>query len=223
MKNETTVTEAVEYLEKHIDSADVKATTNLKILSDFIEEQFKTEKFEKRKKKAIKRQVKLYEKARLDVANTAEDFMKGLSKYDLKRLMSDSEHIKKINTYGQDVKNSRHYVNDWCTREYVIEMYPKDVDGRVNIYVPVEGDILKAGIDRVYKEPILRVEIFKNEIMIDSYVLEWFMADAFLPFQNAKKVLRGLYNDESEHPKQSSHFETLMNILTSRYPETLYQ
>lgn len=44
MKNETTVTEAVEYLEKHIDSADVKATTNLKILSDFIEEQFKTEK-----------------------------------------------------------------------------------------------------------------------------------------------------------------------------------
>ena len=35
MKNETTVTEAVEYLEKHIDSTDVKATTNLKILSDF--------------------------------------------------------------------------------------------------------------------------------------------------------------------------------------------
>lgn len=165
----------------------------------------------------------MYEKARLDVANTVEDFMKSLSKYDLKRLMSDSEHIKKINTYGQDVKNSRHYVNDWCTREYVIEMYPKDVDGRVNIYVPVEGDILKAGIGRVYKEPILRVEIFKNEIMIDSYVLEWFMADAFLPFQNAKKVLRGLYNDESEPPKQSSHFETLMNILTSRYPETLYQ
>lgn len=221
MKNETTFTEAIEYLEKHIDSTDVKATTNLKILSDFIEEQFKTEKFEKRKKKAIKRQVKLYEKARLDVANTAEDFMKGLSKYDLKRLMSDSKHIKKINTYGQDVKNSRHYVNDWCTREYVIEMHPKDVDGRVNIYVPVEGNILKAGIDRVYKEPILRVEIFKNGIMIDSYVLEWFMADAFLPFQNAKKVLRGLCNDES--PKQSSHFETLMNILTSRYPETLYQ
>lgn len=49
------------------------------------------------------------------------------------------------------------------------------------------------------------------------------MADAFLPFQNAKKVLRGLCNDESEPPKQSTHFETLMNILTSRYPETLYQ
>lgn len=218
-----TVTEAIEYLEKHIGFVNIEAKKKLKILSDFVEEQFKIEKFEKRKKKAIKRQVKLYEKARLDVANTAEDFMKGLSKYDLKRLMSDSKHIKKINTYGQDVKNNKHYVNDWCTREYVIEMYPKDVDGRVNIYVPVEGDILKAGIDNVYKAPILRVEIFKNGIMIDSYVLEWFMADAFLPFQNAKKVLRELYNDESESPKQSTHFETLMNILTSRYPETLYR
>ena len=105
MKNETTFTEAIEYLEKHVGFVNIEAKKKLKILSDFIEEQFKTEKFEKRKKKAIKRQVKLYEKARLDVANT-------------------------------------------------------------------------------------------NGIMIDSYVLEWFMADAFLPFQNAKKVLRGLYNGE---------------------------
>lgn len=223
MSDKTIFTKAIEHLEKHIDSADVEAVTNLKILSDFIEKQFKFEKFEKRKKKAIKRQVKLYEKARLDAANTAEDFMKGLPKHNLKRLMSDSAFIKHVETYGKDVENSQHYTNDWCTREYIIELYSAEVDGYVRLCVPVEGDILKAGIDEVYHEPILRVEVFRNNIMISSYDIKWFLYDAFLPFQNAQKILRELYNKEQSFRKSSENFETLMNILVSRYPKTMYR
>ena len=221
-KDKIYTNEALDYVKSHIDSFDGTAKQNLLALTKFVERRLACDKQEKRKCKAVKRQVKLYEKARLDVINTAEDFMKGLPKHDLKRLMSDSAHIKEVKTYGEDVNNSQHYTNDWCTREYIIELHSKEVDGYVRICVPAEGDILKAGVDNVYEEPILRVEIFRNNNMIDSYVIQWFMYDAFLPFMNARKVLRELYNKEPSFTEPSKAFITLLNILVSRYPKTMY-
>lgn len=221
-KDKIDTSEALDYVKTHIDSFDDTAKENLLALTKFVERRLTCDKQEKRKRKAIERQVKLYEKARLDVVDRAEDFMKSLLKHDLKRLMSDDAHIKEVKTYGEDVKDNYHYTNNWCTREYIIELHSKEVDGYVRICVPAEGDILKAGIDNVYEEPILRVEIFRNNHMIDSYVIEWFMYDTFLPFMNARKVLRELYNKESSFTEPSKDFTTLMNILVSRYPKTMY-
>lgn len=153
-----------------------------------------------------------------------KELIENLKEFINKNSLSSKEFLTGKNS--TDSIRPLYYINDnpdgydknWVNKEFVIKIGIKD--GYILLCVPMDGNPFDIG--EIYKVPILKVKILKDDFYYPVYLRDytWSIAHIEWPWYVCNFILREAYPKKSYSPAKD--FERLMLKIFESYPKVRY-
>lgn len=153
-----------------------------------------------------------------------KELIENLKEFINKNSLSSREFLTGKNS--TDSIRPLYYINDnpdgydknWVNKEFVIKIGIKD--GYILLCVPMDGNPFDIG--EIYKVPILKVKILKDDFYYPVYLRDytWSIAHIEWPWYVCNSILREAYPKKSYSPAKD--FERLMLKIFESYPKVRY-